>query len=57
MAQTKQESYLKAAWHVLLVGVAVAEMMTAKTNLRRLLLGACAGWHATAIYIDIKDLE
>jgi len=49
------ERTIKAGWHLLLAGIAVAEMTTAKSMLRKLLLGACAGWHAAAVWVDLTD--
>lgn len=43
---------LKSAWHLLLVAAAVTEFRTSKTPFRRLLTGACAGWHLAAAYDD-----
>jgi hypothetical protein len=40
----------KGWYHAALVAAAVAEVFSAKTNLRRLLLGGCAGWHLYAVY-------
>lgn len=57
MQAVQEERLLKTAWHLLLVGVAIAEMNTAKTPLRKMLLGACAGWHAAAVWIDWTDLD
>jgi hypothetical protein len=45
-----KESTLKGLFHASLVVAALVEMRTATTNMRRLLLGACAGWHASATY-------
>ena len=45
-----KESTLKGLFHAGLVVAALVEMRTATTNMRRLLLGACAGWHASAAY-------
>lgn len=44
------EANLKGLFHAGLVVAALVEMRTATTNMRRLLLGACAGWHASACY-------
>jgi hypothetical protein len=43
---------LKAGWHVLLVGCAVAEWATARTQLRKHAALACAGWHVSAAVVD-----
>lgn len=43
---------IKTAWHLLLVAAALGEMATSETDLRKLLLGACAGWHAAAAWSD-----
>ena len=45
-----KESTLKGLFHAGLVIAALVEMRTATTNMRRLLLGACAGWHCSAAY-------
>jgi hypothetical protein len=50
-----REKAIKTSWHLLLVGTTILEMSTAKTTLRKLLLGACAGWHAAAAYIDLTE--
>jgi hypothetical protein len=47
-----KERYLKTAWHLLLVGVAIVEYRTATTQLRKHVLGACAGWHASCAALD-----
>jgi hypothetical protein len=44
------EANLKGLFHAGLVVAALTEMSTATTNMRRLLLGACAGWHCSAAY-------
>jgi hypothetical protein len=45
-----RESTLKGLFHASLVAAALVEMRTATSNVRRLLLGACAGWHCSAAY-------
>ncbi len=55
MEPATQERLLKAGWHVGLATLALIESRSAKTNLRRLFLGACAGWHFMAALIDWED--
>ena len=45
-----KESTLKGLFHAGLVVAAFVEMRTATTSMRRLLLGACMGWHVSACY-------
>jgi hypothetical protein len=45
-----KQSTLKGLFHAGLVVAALVEMRTATTNMRRLLLGACCGWHCSAAY-------
>lgn len=51
------ERILKAGWHALLVATAVIEYQTAKTQLRKNLLLACAGWHVAAMIDDLSTKE
>ncbi len=46
------ERFVKSGWHALLVIAALVELRTARTPLRKLLIGAAAGWHALAAYED-----
>jgi hypothetical protein len=50
-----QQRLLKAGWHVGLGTLALIESRTARTNFRRLVLGACAGWHFMAALVDWED--
>lgn len=46
------ERALKTGWHLSLALLAAIESRTARSNLRRLFLGACFGWHLAAALID-----
>lgn len=52
VAQPKGKKALKVGWHLLLVAAAVAEFSMSKTSMRRLLVGACGGWHLAAAIDD-----
>lgn len=47
----------KTGWHLLLVSAATAEFAMSRTILRKLLCGACAGWHVAAAIVDWNDEE
>lgn len=51
------ERFIKSGWHALLVIAALVELRTARTPLRKLLIGAAAGWHALAAYEDFVDSD
>lgn len=48
----QRERYLKTGWHLLLVGLALYEYTTATTQLRKHVLGGCAGWHGSCAIVD-----
>lgn len=48
---------LKTCWHVGLAVVGFYEMLTAETDLRRMLAGAAGGWHVGAAINDFTSKE
>jgi len=49
------EYAIKAGWHGLLVLASVIEWRLEKTQLKKHLALACAGWHVSAAIVDLKD--
>jgi hypothetical protein len=43
---------IKTGWHLLLVGASLIEYRIAKTQLKKHLAAACAGWHLSAAIQD-----
>jgi hypothetical protein len=48
---------VKTGWHLLLVGASIIEWQLAKTDFKKHLAGACAGWHFSAAVADFLDKE
>ena len=48
---------IKSGWHLLMAAAAFYEYTTTRSNLRRLMCGATAGWHLAAARLDWVDVE
>lgn len=46
------DRYVKTLWHLLLAGAALVEYRQASSPFRKMVLGACVGWHAAAAHVD-----
>lgn len=49
--------FIKTGWHLLLVAAALGEIATSESDLRKLLLGVCAGWHVAAAWSDWRETK
>lgn len=50
-----KRSTKKGLFHAALVAIALLEERTCKSKMRKLLVGACAGWHAYAVYCHFVE--
>lgn len=47
----------KALFHAALIVAGALELLTTRSRLRALLVGACTGWHVVATYQHIRDMR
>lgn len=49
------ERTVKTVWHLGLATLAIVEWKMSETSFRKMLCGACAGWHLSAAVEDSKS--